>query len=185
MKKLFVLATLLSGALMTQAQEKVMKVQKKVGTVSATRVADVKQITFLAIDAAEQGFQVNTLGGQTVAVLFETTPVVTLTSGKLTVKPQSGDTMQFEITDIAEILFNKGTDITSVSAPQGFACVLQEGGALLRNIPLGTTPHVYSLDGRMLPTPTVRGGQLRLSRSTLGPGVFIVKVGTFSTKIRL
>jgi hypothetical protein len=44
---------------------------------------------------------------------------------------------------------------------------------------------IYSIDGRSLPTPSFSNGELRLSRATLGTGIFIVKVGTFSTKIQL
>ena len=47
MKKILVLATLFLGMLSGQAQEKVMNILKKDGTNSWTRVADVKQISFL------------------------------------------------------------------------------------------------------------------------------------------
>lgn len=185
MRKILVVATLFLGALSGQAQEKVMNIQKTDGTTDQTRVADLKQISFLTVDEGGQGLLVKTLGGETTAVLFETNPVVTISSGKLIVKSSSAEAVEFEITDIAEILFGDASDASAISDLEGFACVLQDGGVLLRGIPNSVKPRVYSIDGRSLPTPHFRGGELRLSRATLGTGIFIVKVGTFSTKIQL
>ena len=53
MKRNLIAATLLLGTLPVLAQETVMKVQKTDGTVSKTRVADLKQITFLGTDIDE------------------------------------------------------------------------------------------------------------------------------------
>ena len=185
MRKILVVATLFLGALSGQAQEKVMNIQKTDGTTNQTRVADLKQISFLTVDEGGQGLLVKTLGGETTAVLFETNPVVTISSGKLIVKSSSAEAVEFEITDIAEIQFGDASDASAISDLEGFACVLQDGGVLLRGIPNCVKPCVYSIDGRSLPTPHFRGGELRLSRATLGTGIFIVKVGTFSTKIQL
>ncbi len=185
MRKIFVVASLFLGVLSVQAQEKVMNLLKKDGTSASTRVADLSQISFLAVDVSDQGLQVKTLGGETAAVLFESNPVVTISSGKLVIKSQPADTLEFEITDIAEILFGPTGDQTVIRQPEGFAYVLQKGGVLLRGIPKGVTPRVYSLNGHSLPMPPLQGDELRLDRSTLGKGIFIVKVGTFATKIQL
>ena len=159
-----------------------MNIQKTDGTIAQTRVADLKQISFLTVEEG-QGLLVKTLGGEKVGVLFETNPVVTVSNGKLTVKPSSEDAVEFEITDISEIQFGEVSG-TAISELEGFACVLQDGGLLLRGLPKDAKPRVYSIDGRSLPTPSFSNGELRLSRATLGTGIFIVKVGTFSTKIK-
>lgn len=185
MRKILVVAVVCFGALTAQAQETVMNTHKKDGTTTQTRVADLTQISFLTVDEGGQGLIVKTLGGETAAVLFEASPVVTVASGKLTVKPRTADAVVFEISDIKEIVFGDASDGTAISAPRALDFVMQEDGALLMGLPKGVKPQVYSLDGRTLPTPPVRGGELRLSRSTLGSGVFIVKVGTFSAKIKL
>lgn len=185
MRKFLVLAALFLCALSGQAQEKVMNIQKADGTCTPTRLKDLKQISFLAIDAGDEGLIVKTSDGEVAAVLFEANPVVTISGGKLRVKPSSASAMEFEITDITEILFGDASDATPISELEGFACVVQEGGVLLRGIPNGVKPRIYSVDGRSLPTPHFQDGQLQLSRATLGTGIFIVKVGTFSTKIRL
>lgn len=185
MKKIVVVAILFLGALSGQAQEKVMNILKTDGTSTQTRLADLNQISFLTVDKGGQGLMVKTLGGETATVLFETNPVVTVSNGKLIVKPSSTDAVEFEITDIAEILFRKTSDDTAINELKDFDVLLQEDGALLRGIPKGVKPRVYSLDGRSLPTPPFQDSELRLSRSTLGSGIFIVKVGTFTIKIHI
>lgn len=184
MRKILVLAALFLGGLSSQAQEKVMNIQKTDGTIAQTRVADLKQISFLTVDEGGQGLLVKTSGGETTAVLFEASPVVTVSSGKLTVKSSSADAVQFEISDIVEIQFGDASDATGISNLEGFACVLQDGGVLLRGIPKGVKPRICSIDGRSLPTPPFSDGELRLSRATLGTGIFIVNVGKFSTKVQ-
>ena len=82
-----------------------------------------------------------------------------------------------------EIVF--GDTTTGIRALRDFDFVVQDSGALLRGIPEGASPRVYSIDGRSLPAPSVINGELQLNRATLGTGIFIVKVGTFSTKIKL
>ena len=167
------------------ADEKVMNIQKKDGTTMQTRVADLKQINFLTTNEGDQGLLVKTQDGETAAILFKTVPVVTIASGKLTVKSTYADPVEFEITDIAEIQFGDKSEATAINLPKGLTCVLQEGGTLLRGIPEGVQPRLYSLDGRNLPTPPVEEGELQLNRSTLGSGVFIVKIGSLATKIKL
>lgn len=164
--------------------EKVMNLTKSDGTTEQTRVADLSQISFLTASDGGQGLIVTTLAGETAAVRFDDSPVVTISSGRLTVKSTSAETMKFQIDDIAEITFGDATGGTGISEPEGFSMLLQGRGALFRGIPEGTQPHVYSLDGRQLPAPPVVDGELQLSRETLGSGIFIVKVGSFATKVQ-
>ena len=49
-RKILVTATLFFGALSVLAQEKVMNIQKKDGSSAQTRVADLKEISFLTVD---------------------------------------------------------------------------------------------------------------------------------------
>ena len=177
MRKTLLLASLFLGILHSQAQEQVMNIWKTDGTSTQTRVADLKQISFLRVDGANQGMQVKTLGGETVAVLFETEPIVTVASGTLVIKPDSTEALEIEISDMPN-------SITSSQA-KTLSCIMQDDGALISGISKGITPRVYSTDGRRLPVPPVSNGQLRLDRSTLGTGIFIVKVGSLSTKIML
>ena len=185
MRKFLFVATLFLGVLSVQAQEKVMDILMADGTSVRTRLAELQQISFLTLDNDSQGMLVKTLGGETTPVLFETHPVVTASGGRLIVKSSSADDIEFEISDIAEIRFGDAAGGAGIRIPQGFTFVLQDDGAVLRNIPATITPRVYSIDGRLLPAPPVMGGELRLNRETLGAGTFIVKVSTFSAKIQL
>lgn len=184
MRKILVGATLFLCALSGQAQEKVMNIQKMDGTNTRTRVADLSQISFLTLDGKGQGLLVKTLDDEMAAVLFETSPVVTVSSGKLIVKSSSSNTIEFEISDIAEIQFGDASEVTAITELKGFSCVLQDNGVALRDIPKGIKPRIYTLDGRSVPTPPFQNGELRLNHATLGKGIFILKVGEFSTKIQ-
>lgn len=185
MRKILAVATLFLGALSVQAQEKVMKIQKSDGTIAQTRVADLKQISFLSVEEGIKGLLIKSLDGREAAVLFEANPKVTIASGKLTMKSNSAADIVFEVEDIAEISFDEEAIATSIGDMKDFDCMFQNDGTLLRNIPQGVTPSVYAVDGRKLPTPPMKDGELQLNRSTLGSGVFIVKIGSFTTKIKL
>lgn len=185
MRKILFATAFLLCALSGKAQEKVLNVQNVDGTTTQTRVADLDQISFLTVDQGGQGLLVKTLGGEIVGVLFETGPIVTISNGKLLVKPDTGESVEFEISDIAEIQFGDAREYTGITPVKAFSYVLNDGGALLRGIPEGVKPRVYTVDGRSIPAPAVSGGELHLDRSTLGTGVFIIKVGTFSTKIKI
>ena len=54
MRKILLVTTLFLGVLSSQAQEKVMTVQKKDGTSARTRVADLTQISFLTVDGIDE-----------------------------------------------------------------------------------------------------------------------------------
>ena len=110
---------------------------------------------------------------------------MTVASGTLVIKPNSTEALEIEISDIAEIRFGDMPNSITSSQAKTLSCIMQDDGALINGISKGITPRVYSTDGRSLPVPPVSNGQLRLDRSTLGTGIFIVKVGTLSTKIML
>lgn len=185
MKKIFVFVMLAFATMTCQAQEKVINVQMTDGTVAQTRAAELDEITFLTLEEGGQGLIVKTVGGETARVLFEANPVVTISNGKMVVKSDPSVKQEFVITDIEEILFGDATDPAGIDRVDGFAFVLQKEGALLRGIPENVKPRVYSVDGRSIPLPHYTGGELLLTRESLGTGVFIVKVGTFTTKIMI
>ena len=55
MRKILFVASLFLGSLSSQAQEKVMNIQKTDGTIAQTRLADLKQISFLTVEEGGQG----------------------------------------------------------------------------------------------------------------------------------
>ena len=185
MTKTLVATALFLASLPALAQEKVMNIMKTDGTSTQTRVADLKQISFLTVNAGTQGLMVKTKAGETATVLFETNPVVTVSGGTLAITPSSAGALKFEITDIAEILFDDTPNSIAPGKQKSLTCIGQGDGVLLRGIPHGAKPLVCSTDGRILATPAVHNGEARLSRETLGTGVFIVKAGTFCAKVHL
>lgn len=182
-KKLFIMSLFL-GILSGYAQEKVMNIQKTDGKCVQTRVADLSQITFLTVKEGNQGLQIKTASGEIATVLFEGNPVLTTSDGKLTIKSSGEDALTFEIADIKEIVFCDTQSSISSNKAEGISCVVQNDGVLFLGIPEGVVPCVCTLDGRGLPSPSVRNGEMKLNKATLGTGVFIVKISGFSCKIR-
>lgn len=187
MKKTILIAALFLGTLngMAQTQEKVLNIQKTDGTTTQTRVAELDEISFLTVNQGGKGLIVKTTGSETVPVLFEANPVVSIADGLLKIKSDTADPLQIEITNIAEIVFGDATDPSAINSVRGFSFILQDGGALIKGIPADCRPSVCTIDGRVLPTPPVCNGELHLNRASLGKGVFVVKIGSFSTKIKL
>ncbi|MEE1310170.1 MAG: hypothetical protein UHJ41_08805 [Bacteroidaceae bacterium] len=109
MRKTLFAALLSLCAFAGNAQEKVMNIVKTDGTRIQTRVEELKQISFLTVSEGGEGLVVKTIGGGTASILFEESPVVTIQKGKLTIKPKTTDAVEFEITDIEEIVFGKKT----------------------------------------------------------------------------
>lgn len=174
-------------ALAANAQEKAMHLHRADGTETVTRVAELSKITFLSIDDPGKGLTVGTAAGASVAVSFEDQPVVTVAAGKLRIASAAPDSpVEIEIDDITEIRF--GNASTAVSAPggsDGVACVLQPGAALFRGIAEGMSVSICTVDGRSVPVPAAAGGEMTLSRQQTGPGIYIVRIGSFTTKITL
>lgn len=162
-----------------------MNVQKVDGSISSIRVADLKNISFLRGDEGSQSLLVKRTDGKTTAVLFETNPVMTISDNKLIIKPGATEQTEIEIAEIAEILFDNGSNSIGKVEQNGLVCVVCDDGVTLRGIPMNVEPLVYTICGKRVATPPCRNGELKLSRATLGCGIFIVKVCSFTTKIKL
>ena len=187
MKKLLAMATLALCTLSGFAQtEKTMCVQKTDGTYALTRVAELSKISFLSIDDPGKGLIVSTSVAEPVGVFFEDSPEVTVSAGKLIVASKSAASpVEIEIDNITEITFGTPASVSVPGQDAGVECVLQPGAALFRGISEGTAAEIYTVDGRAVTAPAVVGGELRLDRDSLGSGIFIVCIGTFTTKVTL
>lgn len=174
------------GTLACHAQEKAMSLHKSDGTCTLTRVTELSKITFLSIADQGKGMIVSTTNAAPTTVLFEDQPVVTVSEGQLVVSSKSVDSpVKIEIGDITEIRFDKATALTAPDAAGGIACVLQPGAALFRGIPAGVVPEVCTIDGRRVPVTVSTSGEMKLSRSILGAGIYVVRIGSFKTKVTL
>ena len=84
-----------------------------------------------------------------------------------------------------KILFGDSASVNSIKRIPGFSMVVRQDGVLIRGIPQGVVPGAYTTDGISVPLPDSRNGELMLSREALGRGVYVLKVGSFTTKIKL
>lgn len=187
MKKLYISAAMLLGVLAVNAQEKTMRVHNADNTYTLTRVSELSKISFLSIADKDRGVIVKTVNSEPVTVLFDKQPVISMEDGSMTVTSQSADSpVTIQINDISEIKFGTPTP-TSITGTtvKGVTCELLPGAALFRGIADGVRPMVCTIDGRILSAPSCDGGEMRLSRENVGAGIFIVRIGTFTTKITL
>lgn len=163
-----------------------MCVHKTDGTYTLTRVAELNKISFLSIADPDRKLIVGTTVSDPVTVFFGDRPEITVSDGKLVVASKAADSpVEIEIDNVTEIRFDKATSVSSTGEAGGIVCVLQSGAALFRGIPEDAVPEVYTADGRSVPVPPCAGGEMLLSRQKTGSGIFVVRIGTFTTKITL
>lgn len=186
MKFFFVQAALMLCAFAANAQEKAMRLHKTDATYTLTRVSELSKISFLSIAGQGKAMIVNTVNSETVAVLIENRPEVTVSDGCLTVTSKSADCpVTIEINDICEIKF-EDTASSSISAKTvGIVCSILPNTALFRGVPENTNIRICTVDGRSVPVQKCVGGELRLTRSKFGSGIYIVRIGTFVAKITI
>lgn len=186
MKKLYVFAVMALCASAGYTQEKSMRVQKTDGTFTITRVNEISKIHFLSIADPGKAMVVTTTDSNQATMLFKDQPYITMSEGKLSVSSASSDTpVEIEIDNILEIKFRDATSISTPTEDSGIVCVLQPGAALFRGLPQGMRVTVCTTDGRSIPVQPSTDGELQLSRSKFGKGIYVVHIGTFSTKITL
>lgn len=186
MRKFLAVAFLLLGSLSMQAQEKAMNILMADGSSSQIRVAELSEISFLSVNDRKDCLLLSTKASGEVKVFFESHPVITAFNGKLQITLSSpSDTMEYEISDIAEIRFSDSASVNSIKRIPGFSMVVRQDGVLIKGIPQGVVPQAYTIDGISVPLPGISNGELMLSREALGRGVYVLKVGAFTTKIKL
>ncbi len=186
MKKLLAIAALALCALVANAQEKTMRVHKTDGTCALTRVAELTKISFMSIDDPGKGLIVVTSGSDPVAMLFEQQPEITVGDGKLIVTSKSAaDNVEVELDNVNEIKFGVPASLSTPGTDTGIVCVLQPGAAVFKFIPDGAVVEICRIDGSAVPVCSITDGELKLSGDTLGAGIYIVRIGTFTAKVTL
>lgn len=184
--KVLALMALLLCTMAVNAQEKAMCVQMNDSSSTLTRVAELKKITFLSIADKGKALLVNTIGGNHATILLDDQPEVTVAAGSLIVTSKAADSpVKIEIDSIATMKFGDASSTKVSALTAGIICSLQQGTATFKGIPSNTMIKVCTIDGGIVPIPRCTGGELRLTRASLGPGIYIVRIGTFATKITL
>lgn len=186
MRKFFAFAAFMLCALAGNAQEKAMRVQKTDATFTLTRVSELSKISFLSIADKEKVLIVNTSVSDPIIVLIENQPEVTVSEGCLVITSKSVDSpVKIEIDDISEIKFGDASS-ASLSAPAvGIVCQLLPEAAIFKGVPENADIRICTIDGRNVPVQKCVDGELCLTRSILGKGIFVVRIGAFVTKITL
>ena len=184
--KVLALMALLLCTMAVNAQEKAMCVQMNDSSSTLTRVAELKKITFLSIADKGKALLVNTIGGNHATILLDDQPEVTVAAGSLVVTSKAADSpVKIEIDSIATMKFGDASSTKVSVLTAGIICSLQQGTATFKGIPSNSMIKVCTIDGGIVPIPRCTGGELRLTRASLGPGIYIVRIGTFATKITL
>ena len=134
-------------------------------------------LAFLLASAFD-GLKVTPVSGDPVVFLFEKQPEASFLAGKLQIKTQGEAPVSFELDGVAAVEFVKSSAVRDIAATDS-------EGAVFSNIPEGTAARVFTTAGRLALSRQVAGGEFRLRRSELSPGVYIVKINQFVTKITL
>ena len=141
-------------------------------------------LAFLLASAFD-GLKVTPVSGDPVVFLFEKQPEASVLAGKLQIKTQGEAPVSFELDGVAAVEFVKSSAVRDIAAEAGIMFATDSEGAVFSNIPEGTAARVFTTAGRLALSRQVAGGEFRLRRSELSPGVYIVKINQFVTKITL
>lgn len=135
---------------------------------------------------ASSALIVTPVSGEAVRFVFEQEPEVSFVGSKLHVKTnEAGRTAEFEMDDIESLSFDTASGAAAAEAPgSGIVCTHRGESVVFSNIPEGTAAAVYTPDGKVVMT-AVAGGELTLDRSSLGAGLYIVRIGAFAAKVKL
>ena len=132
-------------------------------------------LAFLLASAFD-GLKVTPVSGDPVVFLFEKQPEASFLAGKLQIKTQGEAPVSFELDGVAAVEFVKSSAVRDIAA---------EAGIMFATDSEGTAARVFTTAGRLALSRQVAGGEFRLRRSELSPGVYIVKINQFVTKITL
>ena len=146
----------------------------------------VATLTWLSASALD-GLTITPFTGDPVTFLYSQEPDISFIGKSLKITTIGSEApVTLDMDNIKEITLGKSAGVEDLKDVQGIACMAQADGVIFTNIPANTKALVFSLDGRTTPVQTVGAdGTLTLSRSELGTGIFIVKIGTFTSKVRL
>ncbi len=139
-------------------------------------------ITFAASAAESIALRVIPTSGEPVTFLLDTKPEVQFSGQTLVISSTAQPVgVRFEMDKVDNIDFTTVTALNEMEQP-GITVTYATGMVTFANIPADTDISVYTTDGRCV-TQTRATGEFSLSVSDLAAGIYIVRVGTFVTKI--
>lgn len=124
--------------------------------------------------------------GETATFVLDERPKITFTPGNLVITSATYTT-EYPLADLQHYTF-KQVLASNIAQPEtgGQPTIEQaDGQIILGNLPSGTTVTVYSIGGMAISTLTATDdGRATISSAALAPGVYIIKYGDKSLKIR-
>ncbi len=124
--------------------------------------------------------------GSATTYLFDVQPELSFNGNVLVVtQAAQGSTASFELDDVDYYDFaDVVSGVTAVDAASGITMQLSSSQATFQGVPQGAAVAVYTIDGRQVLATTATGGQVTIDAATVGGGVAVVRIGTFTTKIK-
>ena len=139
-----------------------------------------------AQDATTTGLVLQLTTGETATFVLDEQPKITFTAGNLVITSPTYTT-EYPLADLQRYTFKQvpASQITSPAADNRPSITQKDGQIVLDNLPADATVTVYSIDGMALSSPTTAtDGHATIDTSTLTSGVYIIKYGNKSLKIR-
>lgn len=139
-----------------------------------------------AQDATTTGLVLQLTTGETATFVLDEQPKITFTADNLVITSPTYTT-EYPLAGLQRYTFKQvpASHITSPTADNRPSITQTDGQIILDNLPAGTAVTVYSIDGMALSAPTTApDGRATIDTSTLTSGVYIIKYGNKSLKIR-
>jgi hypothetical protein len=153
---------------------------KKLLFALALMIAAVAQSVYGA-----SGLRVVPLSGESVIFLFDEQPEMSFDGTTLKITTASEQPISFEMDDVDYVDFVNQSRVTSVAATEsGIKVSAVPGQITFSGISSTDQVCVYSLDGRVVMQPSV-DSQFVINRGDLPAGIYIVRIGRFTTKIAI
>lgn len=146
----------------------------------------------LGVRGGVEALHIHSTSRGVVTVLLADGPVLTFNNDRsLTVEAPSKPGIEpvvLDFDDIEKCEYGAQGDYSSVREMAGetmsaITVALDSDGVTFAGIPEGTFVEVYSIQGLPVKSEKSVSGSYRLERSSLGHGVYIVRIGVFVTKL--
>lgn len=156
----------------------------------------VTLLVVLAAKAALTALHIHTASQGVITVLLDNEPTLTFNDNRsVTIETEGDDAqppVQLDFDDIESCEYGDADDykpngIKSVSNnPVSTITVrIDAAGATFSNIPDNAAVEVYGINGGLIHSVTPQTGICTIARSSLPRGIYIVRIGTFVTKLSL
>lgn len=140
--------------------------------------------SFVGYAADVTALRVTPTSGEPVTFLLDEKPEINFNGEKLTVTTTGKtDGVTFEMDQIDNIDFTTVTALEKIEQP-GIAVRYEAGSVTFSNIPEKSPVSVFTVDGRAV-VQTTASDSFTIGVCDLEKGIYVVRIGRFTTKISL